>query len=61
MEDIKSKASPIEPEKMEDIWRRFLVDKGFDKSDSKDLAQMRHDVFWFNRWLLERRNNKEIK
>ena len=55
MEDIKSKASPIEPEKMEDIWRRFLVDKGFDKSDSKDLAQMRHDVFWFNRWLLERR------
>ena len=59
MEDIKSKASPIEPEKMEDIWRRFLVDKGFDKSDSKDMAQMRHDVFWFNRWLLEKNKDNQ--
>ena len=53
-EELKSKKLPAGPETIRSLWVIFAREKGFSKNDTKELAQMRHDVLWFNRWLLEK-------
>ena len=53
-EELKSKRLPAGTETIQSLWVIFAREKGFAKTDTKELAQMRHDILWFNRWLLEK-------